>query len=65
MLVSNLFENNPQENGMAVLKQLATAVRDRADIDLEVGNELLPIKYYWPVQGSKIKPWHHLAISIG
>ena len=46
MLVSNLFENNPQENGMAVLKQLATAVRDHTDIDLEVGNELLPIKYY-------------------
>ena len=61
MLVSNLFENNPQENGMAVLKQLATAVRDRADIDLEVGNELLPIKYYQA--NHLISRWKALASS--
>ena len=61
MLVSNLFENNPQENGMAVLKQLATAVRDRADIDLEVGNELLPIKYYQA--NHLVSRWKALASS--
>ncbi|CAB4163918.1 hypothetical protein UFOVP1146_274 [uncultured Caudovirales phage] len=61
MLVSNLFENNPQENGMAVLKQLATAVRDHTDIDLEVGNELLPIKYYQA--NHLISRWKALASS--
>jgi len=61
MLVSNLFENNPQENGMAVLKQLATAVRDHTDIDLEVGNELLPIKYYQA--NHLVSRWKALASS--